>query len=137
MNERAEKMQALRPHIVVEPSFAHEVDAFHHQVLRPILKWQNELLLTAFADWTREYKQDLAHISREKTLDMIEHAFKTHNRLRATLFGLISGLFTLSEYQFYLQNRRELNRRITSMAIKRVQDQVEALDRYRLSSNVL
>jgi hypothetical protein len=41
-------------------------------------------------------------------------------RLRATLTGLVCGLFTQEELAFYRQHRRELNRRLLDLAEQRV-----------------
>ncbi|MDP5172891.1 MAG: hypothetical protein NWR72_21820 [Bacteroidia bacterium] len=109
------------------PEASTPIEDFHHQVLRPLLKMQNELLLRQFAAWLREHKQSLAGKTVEAQRMLIEDACKTHNRLRAQAFGLISGVMTLPEYDFYLANQRELHKRITSMWSKRLFDEKGAL----------
>ncbi|MEL6133762.1 MAG: glyoxalase [Bacteroidota bacterium] len=125
MSVRDSQILALRPEIPVQDTFGNEVEAFQHTVLRPILKAQNELILMQFKSWLGEHKQKP---SLEKALELIPHAMKTHKRLRATYFGMITGWLTVEEYAFYLDNQREIHRRITTMLIERVRSQREALD---------
>ncbi|MEL6632575.1 MAG: glyoxalase [Bacteroidota bacterium] len=120
MSVRDSQLLTLRPKVEVQNTFGNEVEAFQHTVLRPILKAQNELILMQFHAWLGENKQQP---SPEKALELIPHALKTHKRLRATYFGLVSGWFTKDEYQFYLKHQREIHRRMTTMLIERLRSQ--------------
>lgn len=122
----------MRPVVVVEETFAHSVDAFHHQVLRPVLKLQHPLLIRAFAEWGVEHKQQLDQKKPEQGMTLIEHAMKTHKRLRATVIGMMIGMLTQSEYERYLKHKRESNRRIVMMATKRLQDSYQEILDYTL-----
>lgn len=124
---RDEHLLQIRPQLDLPPSDHSEVEHFHHRVLRPILKLQNDLLLAQYDAWMIEYKQSLTGLEPAQQLQKIEQACKTHKRLRAQAFGMITGMMTAKEYEFYLANRRELHKRITSMWSKRIFDGRTAL----------
>ncbi|MBC6991015.1 hypothetical protein [Hymenobacter sp. BT491] len=119
---------ALRPSLAELPAPANDtVGDFLHRTLRPVLKMQNELLLMAVADFVRDHHIPLATASptdRERRLDEL----LTRNvKLRYTVIGLITGLFTSGETTFYRRQRAELNRRILELATRRAQDQADRL----------
>ena len=120
---------ALRPHIDGQPPAIPTpttVADFQHQVLRPLLKLQHAVLLATVADFTLDYRLPLG--SAEDVLRPAIAELLTRNvRLRATLTGLICGLFTQDELTFYRQHRRELNRRLLDLAEQRVLSSLAAL----------
>lgn len=124
---RDEWLLSHRPVLDLPPSDQSEVEAFHHQVLRPLLKLQNDLLLAQFAAWMKENKQTFANKEAGDQRVLIENACKTHKRLRAQAFGIIAGVMTRKEYLFYLDHQREIHKRMTSMWSKRVFDEREEL----------
>jgi len=113
---------ALRPHVDGQPPAIPTpttVADFQHQVLRPLLKLQHAVLLATVADVALDYRLPLG--APESTLRPALTELLTRNlRLRATLTGLVSGLFTQEELAFYRQHRNELNRRLLDLAEQRV-----------------
>jgi hypothetical protein len=113
---------ALRPHVDGQPPAIPTpatVADFQHQVLRPLLKLQHPVLLATVADFALDYRLPLG--SPAATLGPALTELLTRNvRLRATLTGLVSGLFTQEELTFYRQHRNELNRRLLDLAQQRV-----------------
>lgn len=120
---RDEWLMSHRPTLDLPASDHSEIEGFHHQVLRPILKLQNDLLLAQFGAWMKEHKQTFEEKEPGAQRVLIENACKTHKRLRAQAFGIIAGMMTGDEYQFYLANQRESHKRITSMWAKRIFDE--------------
>ena len=116
---------ALRPVVPTETTDAADtVGAFLHATLRPALKLQNDLLLAVVADFVRDH-----HIALRPTDQhhQISELLGRNTKLRYTVVGLITGVFTADEYAFYRQCRAELNRRLLEMAQRRVLDQLAAL----------
>ena len=113
---------ALRPHVEGQPPAIPTpttVADFQQQVLRPLLKLQHAALLATVADFALDYRLPLG--SAEDVLRSAITELLTRNvRLRATLTGLVCGLFTQEELAFYRQHRRELNRRLLDLAEQRV-----------------
>jgi hypothetical protein len=49
-------------------------------------------------------------------------------KFRNALKGMISGLFTISEYEIYTNNSSNLNKRIMSMLVERLKSQVQLFE---------
>ena len=118
-------MKQIRPDLGLSETADHPMGQFHHEVLRPILKLQHPLLIRQFEEWLRGYRRELPREAAARRND-IETVCKTNKRLRAQAFGLIAGLMTESEYDFYLQEQRELPKRTTAMSAKRLADHCDA-----------
>lgn len=122
-NDRSPRDEALlqmRPDLGLDTSQSMAMERFQHETLRPLLKLQHPLLVRQFEAFLVETKQDLTTQSAGQRESYIAHACKVHKRLRATFFGLVTGVMTEEEYQFYLANRGECNKRLTQMLIQRL-----------------
>ena len=114
---------ALRPLVPTEPvsdADAGTVGQFLHVTLRPVLKLQNALLLAVVADFVRDHHIVLLPTDQQHQLAEL---VGRNTKLRYTVVGLATGLFTAKEYAFYRQHRPELNRRLLELAQRRVLDQ--------------
>jgi hypothetical protein len=121
INHRDAGLQALRPVLGIDTAQAQPIEAFQHQTLRPLLKLQHPLLLRQFEAFLVEHKQSFDQQTPDARQRYISHALKTHKRLRATYFGLVTGLMTEEEYDFYVANRGELHKRMTQLLIQRLE----------------
>jgi len=124
MNERDQALLEMRPRLSLDNSKAGEAESFQNKTLRPLLKLQNPLLKIMVREWLDAHKQDLTQQEGEEAKKLIEHILKTNKGLRATLFAMVVGLMTEEEVEEYLQHKREMNRRLTTMLIQRLQDQL-------------
>ncbi|UOG74495.1 hypothetical protein MTX78_20535 [Hymenobacter tibetensis] len=119
---------ALRPVVDTAPASGDATSGdFLHHTLRPVLKLQNELLLAVVADFVRDHHVPLATASAVDQQRLLTELLTRNVKLRYTVIGLVSGLFTSAELEFYRQHRAELNRRLLELAVRRVQDQVAAV----------
>jgi hypothetical protein len=121
---------ALRPVVPTEPATAADegtVGQFLHATLRPVLKMQNALLLATVADFVLDHHIALAKASFVDQQRLLAELLTRNTKLRYTVVGLITGLFTAEEYAFYRQHRSEVNRRLLELAQRRVLDQVEQI----------
>ena len=113
---------ALRPVVLIETTdTADTVGTFLHATLRPVLKLQNDLLLAVVTDFVRDHHIVLRPTDQQHQLTEL---LGRNTKLRHTVVGLITGIFTTEEYAFYRLHRAELNRRLLEMALRRVLDQV-------------
>ena len=116
---------ALRPVVSAETTDAADtVGAFLHATLRPALKLQNDLLLAVMTDFVRDHHILLRPTDQHHQLTEL---LGRNTKLRYTVVGLVTGVFTAEEYAFYRQHRPELNRRLLEMALRRVLDQAAAV----------
>lgn len=101
---------------------------FQNITLRPIIKFQNILLIEVFKNYIRKHKNKYHELSLEKRLEYIENAIQKDIKFRNSLKGMIIGQFTVEEYQTYIENSSALNKRMMNMVINRLKDQVQLLE---------
>ena len=99
-------------------------ELFQNQVLRPILKLQNDLFIASFINHLGKNRIDFDSFSVEKKLMTIENAIQKDIKFRNALKGMIIALFTLDEYAQYIKNSSSLNKRMMGMLIERLKEQV-------------
>ena len=129
MQDRTSSLLAIRPNIdTIDKSLkTKDVEAFQNNVLRPILKFQNDLLLQIFIDYANQYKGVFFKLSDHEKFSYIQQALSTNQRLRSLILGTIVGLFAVEDFGFYKLNSSALNKRIITMTIKRLQSQLDYL----------
>ncbi len=101
---------------------------FQNQTLRPILKLQNDLIIEVFRNYIVKSKTDFFNFKTEKKLQFIEHSIQRDIKFRNVLKGLVIALFTINEFNLYIQNSSALNKRMMSMMIERIKNQVILFD---------
>lgn len=130
MNDRSIDLLRFRPEIYsakVTPEMSSD-EQFQNGTLRPIIKFQNPLLLAAFRNYVQKHKNHFYGIVLEKKLEYIEHAIQKDMKFRNSLKGMIIGQFTIEEYETYIQNSSALNKRMMNMVIERLKDQVQIFE---------
>ena len=129
MDQRAIFLKAFRGEAIGNISDESSSDElFQNQVLRPILKLQNDLVLAVFLNYLAKNKMALKNQTLEKKEATIENALQKDIKLRNVLKGIIIGLFTADEYAVYLKNSSGLNKRMMSMLMERLKSQVQLLE---------
>lgn len=103
-------------------------ESFQNEVLRPVLKLQNDLFVASFLNYINKNKADFYTHTVEKKMAIIENAIQKDIKFRNTLKGMIIGLFTADEYSLYIKNSSSLNKRMMSMLIERLKSQVQLFD---------
>lgn len=97
---------------------------FQNETLRPILKLQNDLFVEVLRNYIAKSKTDFYHFTTEKKLQFIENSIQRDIKFRNSLKGIVIGLFTVEEYSRYIQNSSDLNKRMMSLLIERLKNQV-------------
>lgn len=108
-------------------------EIFQNEVLRPILKLQNDLFIASFHNYISKYKRDFYSLSVEKKLATIENAIQKDIKFRNALKGMIIALFTVDEYMQYIKNSSSLNKRMMNMLIERLKNQVQLFEKSLVS----
>lgn len=103
-------------------------EIFQNQVLRPILKLQNDLFIDVFRNYISKYKNDFYSYPAEKKLAYIENSIQKDIKFRNSLKGIVIGLFTIHEYDVYIKNSSSLNKRMMNMLIERLKNQVQLFE---------
>ena len=129
MNDRHNDLLRIRPQIKKYHTFdsMSDEERFQNETLRPVLKLQNPLLLATFVNYATKHKGVFFDIPTDKQLAYIENAVHKDQKFRNALKGMIIGQFTVEEYNIYTQNSSQLNKRMMSLVITRLQDQLQLL----------
>lgn len=129
MNHRDQLIKEIRGESLGNVSNQSSLDElFQNEVLRPILKLQNDLFIASFLNYISKYKRDFHTKSVENKLAIIENAIQKDIKFRNALKGMIIGLFTMDEYALYIQNSSNLNKRMMNLLIERLKSQVQLFD---------
>jgi hypothetical protein len=99
-------------------------ELFQNQTLRPILKLQNNLCLTLFLHYAKRQKTDFDNFSMEKKKTFIQNSLQKDIGIKNNFIGIIVGMFTEEELEIYISDIKELNRRIITMLIERLQSHI-------------
>lgn len=103
-------------------------ETFQNQTLRPVLKLQNDLFISVFKNQISKHKSDFSSLSAEKKLSYIELTIQKDIKFRNSLKGMVIALFTVEEYEQYIENSSDLNKRMMNMLTDRLKDQVLLFD---------
>ena len=122
---RSDKLLACRPSI----NFDHAKKStpeedFQNNTLRPILKFQNDILIRIFLSSCESYKINFGKLTEAEKEAYIDRLFQKDAKLKALFVGAIISLFTTDEYEVYVPQKSHFNKRITQMLVERLKDQM-------------
>jgi hypothetical protein len=103
-------------------------EVFQNKTLRPILKIQNDLFVAVFINYAIKQKNAFFSLTPEKKMAYIENVIQRDIKFRNSLKGIVIGLFTVDEYNEYIQNSSNLNKRMMNMLIERLKSQIQILE---------
>ena len=118
------QLQTLRPIILFEIQAETEIEKFQNDTLRPILKLQNDLLIQVFIQYCQQRKGLFFKLSDKDKLIYIDQNIRKDMKFKHYLEGIITGHFTLDEYQLFLNHEEELTKRMIHLLIQRLQSQL-------------
>lgn len=122
--KRDEAIKGLRPLLELSTEVAKPFEAFQNTTLRPILKLQQDLTFSIFKKHKNYRLKEKSSISKEEYVSVVSKFVQSNLDLKNQLVGMIVGLFTTVELEYYLSQRKELNRRIIKMQVKRFVDTI-------------
>lgn len=131
MNDRSNDLLKVRPEIPSAKitSNTSSDERFQNQTLRPVIKFQNPLLIEVFRNYVNKHKGEFYELSVEKKLAFIENAIQKDIKFRNSLKGMIIGQFVIEEYMVYIENSSALNKRMMNIVINILQDQVQLFEK--------
>ena len=126
MANRDQNILELRPQIptILEQNANSSAEQFQNKTLRPILKLQNDLMLSIFQQYTIQRKNVFPTLSEKKKLEYIENAIRKDLKFRNLMIGCIIGQFTLEEWNLYVEDESELRKRLVNMLVERIKSGV-------------
>ncbi len=102
---------------------SNEIESFQNVVIRPIIKFQNQLLNLLVLERVTNLNSRFNLLSNEEQEAFILSNVKKDIALRNQLIGIVLAFFTLEEFQVYSLYNKELSKRIVEMIVQRVLDQ--------------
>lgn len=122
-------IKALRPELpnVVNSVDISEIELFQNEVLRPIMKYQNDVLKTIFISNLKKRDVDFTKMNINARIEYVTNVVHKDLGLRNVLIGIVLGLLTVEEVVQYYQHETEYRRRISKMVIDRLADQLAHL----------
>ena len=112
----------IRPEIpeIADTENKSPIEAFQNTVLRPILKMQHDLLVIHFKNASVVKKSKIHEMKVEKREALIDKLLQNDHRFKAEVKGMVLGGMTVEEYEIYLKEASEFNRRIFTMIAERI-----------------
>jgi len=138
MNSRASHLKGIRPEILsatINDNMSAD-ERFQNLVLRPIIKFQNDLFIAVFRNYIKKHKSVFYDLSIEKRLIYIENAIQKDMKLRNSMKGMVIGQFTVEEYLIYIENSSALNKRMMNIVKQRLISHIQLFEKPELLTAV-
>jgi hypothetical protein len=97
-----------------------EVEEFQNSVLRPLLKLRNDELIKDFKVHGLKNHKQFEQLGDEDKKNLIFELLKKKTKLFVLLNTYIMSEFTDQESKFYLEHKKELNKRLKEMMGQRL-----------------
>ena len=99
-----------------------DLERFQNEVIRPIIKMQNNLLVALFNNYISNRKIEFNKLKSEVQENKINSILTKDINFKNILIGSIIGHLNENEIKIYLKSKSELNKRIIQMVMQRLQD---------------
>ena len=117
-------VKSILPIVIYDKSLdSNEIESFQNAVIRPILKFQNELLNKIVLERMTTLHKKFESLSDEEQISLLLINVKKDTALRNQLVGVVLAFFTIDEFYTYSKFNKELNKRVIEMTVQRVIDQ--------------
>lgn len=112
----------LRPNIKTIKSdlMSSDQEKFQNEVIRPIVKFQHELIIDIFKDYLHEKKIQLDLLSTENQIIKITRVVQKDRTLTIQLQSIIIAYFTLKEYKQFNLMQSSMKKRIAQIIRERI-----------------
>ena len=123
--ERTRKLTDLRPVLNLDKHTSQsEQERFQNDTIRPIIKFQHELITSLVTNHKFYAKSTLNTNTKDEYRAALKAFLNGQKELRHQLIGLVIGLITLTEFNQYQLNSSEYQRRIIQLIVQRIFDAI-------------
>jgi len=98
------------------------IEKFQNEVLRPIIKMQNNLLVTFFKNYIKNRKIEFNKLGVEFQENKINSILTKDINFKNILIGSIIGHLEENEIKIYFKSKTEINKRIIQIIKQRLHD---------------
>ncbi len=119
---RTEELLKLRPKIktIKQDLNTSEIEQFQNDTIRPILKFQHDILLAVFHDSLAKNKIQFKDLKLEEKEAKLDQLFQKNLNFKNQSIGAVIGMFTKEEHTTYSSDTSSYNRRIVTMLKQRI-----------------
>ena len=119
---RDQVILSLRPNIKTIKSdlMSSDQEKLQNEVIRPIVKFQHELIIDIFKDYLHEKKIQLDLLSTENQIIKITRVVQKDRTLTIQLQSIIIAYFTLKEYKQFNLMQSSMKKRIAQIIRERI-----------------
>jgi hypothetical protein len=119
---RNEELLKLRPKIktIINGLKTSSTEQFQNNTLRPILKFQHDILLRLYHTCLAKNKSLFDGLTAEEQEAKINQLFQKDLRFKNQSLGAIVGMLTAEEYAIYAEDTSSFDRRIVTMLKQRI-----------------
>ena len=113
----------LRPNLInLINSNTSDIERFQNEVLRPIIKMQNNLLVAFFKNYIKNNKIKFNKLKAEVQENKINTILTKDINFKNILIGSIIGHLEENEIEIYFKYKTEINKRIIQIIKQRLHD---------------
>lgn len=113
----------VRPNLInLINSNTSDIERFQNEVLRPIIKMQNNLLVAFFKNYIKNNKIKFNTLKAEVQENKINTILTKDINFKNILIGSIIGHLEENEIEIYFKNKTEINKRIIQIIKQRLHD---------------
>ncbi len=123
MQTRCERILEIRPEVNAAGVTA--VEQFQSDTLRPIVKFQEEMLIECFMTYIKAHKNFKSLTNDSEGIKFIAETIQYDVILKTALVYMIVGLFSKEEYIFFAENKKVLTKRMIDLIVIRLQSKIE------------
>ena len=98
------------------------IERFQNEIIRPIIKMQNNFLVVFFEDYLKNRKIEFYILKYEDQENKINTILTKDINFKNILLGSIVGHFDENEIKVYLKSTSEFNKRVIQMIKQRLLD---------------
>lgn len=119
---RTEELLKLRPKIktIKQDLNTSSIELFQNGTIRPILKFQHEILLAIFYTAIAKNKIPFSSLKQEEKEITLDELFQKNLSFKNQSIGAIIGIFSREEFAHYIEDSSAYNRRIITMLKQRI-----------------
>lgn len=113
----------VRPNLInLINSNTSEIERFQNEVLRPIIKMQNNILVAFFKSYIKNNKVKFNTLKAKVQENKINSILTKDINFKKILIGSIIGHLEENEIEIYFKSKTEINKRIIQIIKQRLHD---------------
>ncbi len=117
----------IRPEIIIKNKDSSINEQFQNKTIRPILKLLNNTIIAFSKEFIASQEIKLENKSTIEIDKIIQTLYKKHPTFKVYLVGMVISYLSEQELTIYLQNQKEINKRINILMEERLRSQITLL----------